>query len=63
MLVGFLGLTVVANLITGGAMSASGTRKPNVLFIMGDDMGSMQPSIYHRGLMVGETPNIDRIDG
>ena len=21
----------------------------------------MQPSIYHRGLMVGETPNIDRI--
>jgi arylsulfatase len=36
-------------------------RKPNVLFIMGDDIGWMQPSIYHRGLMVGETPNIDRI--
>src|SRR5437016_2764288 len=35
--------------------------KPNILFIMGDDIGSMQPSIYHRGLMVGETPNIDRI--
>jgi arylsulfatase A-like enzyme len=29
--------------------------------IMGDDIGWMQPSIYHRGLMVGETPNIDRI--
>ena len=28
---------------------------------MGDDIGWMQPSIYHRGLMVGETPNIDRI--
>ena len=28
---------------------------------MGDDIGIMQPSIYHRGLMVGETPNIDRI--
>jgi Sulfatase len=26
-----------------------------------DDIGWMQPSIYHRGLMVGETPNIDRI--
>jgi len=25
------------------------------------DIGWMQPSIYHRGLMVGETPNIDRI--
>ena len=28
---------------------------------MGDDIGWMQPSIYHEGLMVGETPNIDRI--
>jgi arylsulfatase A-like enzyme len=28
---------------------------------MGDDIGFMQPHIYHRGLMVGETPNIDRI--
>ena len=37
------------------------TSKPNILFIMGDDIGWMQPSIYHRGLMVGETPNIDRI--
>ena len=37
------------------------TRPPNILFIMGDDIGWMQPSIYHRGLMVGETPNIDKI--
>jgi arylsulfatase A-like enzyme len=36
-------------------------KKPNIVFIMGDDIGWMQPSIYHRGLMVGETPNIDRI--
>ena len=36
-------------------------KKPNIMFIMGDDIGWMQPSIYHRGLMVGETPNIDRI--
>ncbi len=40
---------------------AGGGQKPNILFIMGDDIGWMQPSIYHRGLMVGETPNIDRI--
>src|SRR5438046_9068228 len=39
----------------------TGAEKPNILFIMGDDIGWMQPSIYHRGLMVGETPNIDRI--
>jgi len=36
-------------------------KKPNIVVIMGDDIGWMQPSIYHRGLMVGETPNIDRI--
>jgi arylsulfatase A-like enzyme len=42
---------------SGGGSS----QKPNILFIMGDDIGWMQPGIYHRGLMVGETPNIDRI--
>ncbi len=45
----------------GTAMPAAAQQKPNILFIMGDDIGWMQPSIYHRGLMVGETPNIDRI--
>jgi arylsulfatase len=41
--------------------AAQQQQKPNILFIMGDDIGWMQPRIYHRGLMVGETPNIDRI--
>ncbi|TAI65463.1 arylsulfatase [Bradyrhizobium sp. Leo170] len=43
------------------APAAAQQQKPNILFIMGDDIGWMQPSIYHQGLMVGETPNIDRI--
>jgi arylsulfatase len=43
------------------APAATQATKPNILFIMGDDIGWMQPSIYHRGLAVGETPNIDRI--
>ncbi|MGA7478969.1 MAG: sulfatase-like hydrolase/transferase, partial [Azonexus sp.] len=43
------------------APAAGSGKKPNILFIMGDDIGWMQPSIYHQGLMVGETPNIDRI--
>ena len=43
------------------ASPALAQAKPNILFIMGDDIGWMQPSVYHRGLMVGETPNIDRI--
>src|SRR5271165_5652248 len=45
-------------LVAGPALAQ---QKPNILFIMGDDIGYFQPSIYHRGIMVGETPNIDRI--
>jgi arylsulfatase A-like enzyme len=47
--------------VADAAPAAAQEEKPNILFIMGDDIGWMQPSIYHRGLMVGETPNIDRI--
>src|SRR3984893_8142302 len=55
-------LTLVAVLMGWGPpASAQQQQKPNILFIMGDDIGWMQPSIYHQGLMVGETPNIDRI--
>ena len=46
---------------TPAAAQQQPAQKPNILFIMGDDIGIMQPGIYHRGLMVGETPNIDRI--
>jgi arylsulfatase len=43
--------------------TTSGTagRKPNILMIMGDDIGWFNPSIYHRGMMGYRTPNIDRI--
>ena len=57
---GAIGLFAVA-MMTSAPTIAQQTQKPNILFIMGDDIGWMQPSIYHRGLMVGETPNIDRI--
>jgi len=58
-----LGLLAAFAATTAGSVPAAAQQqqKPNILFIMGDDIGWMQPSIYHRGLMVGETPNIDRI--
>jgi arylsulfatase A-like enzyme len=59
-----LGATALVSFSLAGpamAPAAAQQQKPNILFIMGDDIGWMQPSIYHRGLMVGETPNIDRI--
>src|SRR5216117_4220298 len=54
-------LIAVAALLGVAAPAQAQDKKPNILFIMGDDIGWMQPSCYHRGLMVGETPNIDRI--
>jgi arylsulfatase len=35
--------------------------KPNILVIFGDDVGMYNISAYHRGMMGGSTPNIDRI--
>src|SRR5499433_3291381 len=59
----WLSLFAGAAAVVAGSSQASAQQptKPNILFIMGDDIGWMQPRIYHRGLMVGETPNIDRI--
>jgi len=58
-----LGITasLLAGSVWGMPAATAQEQKPNILFIMGDDIGWMQPSIYHRGLAVGETPNIDRI--
>jgi arylsulfatase A-like enzyme len=36
-------------------------RPPNILFIMGDDVGCFNIGAYHRGMMSGKTPNLDRL--
>ena len=41
--------------------SADKPKKPNILVIFGDDIGMWNISAYHRGMMGGSTPNIDRI--
>jgi arylsulfatase len=40
---------------------SSRSDKPNILFIMGDDIGWFNPSCYNLGTMGYQTPNIDRI--
>src|SRR5262249_30148279 len=57
----FQGVASVQPKATQLANKTDESRKPHILFTMGDDIGWMQPSCSHRGLMVGETPNIDRI--
>ncbi|MEO8347229.1 MAG: sulfatase-like hydrolase/transferase, partial [Betaproteobacteria bacterium] len=54
-------MTLAAATIALSFPALAQTQKPNILFIMGDDIGIMNVGAYHRGLMVGETPNIDRI--
>jgi hypothetical protein len=39
---------VAAVTLANSQASAQQQQKPNILFIMGDDIGFMQPSIYHR---------------
>ena len=42
------------------AQAPSG-RKPNIVFIMGDDIGWLNIGAYHRGMMAGRTPNLDKL--
>jgi arylsulfatase A-like enzyme len=58
---GLFAVSAAAIVASAPATAQQQQQKPNILFIMGDDIGWMQPSIYHQGLMVGETPNIDKI--
>src|SRR5262249_14373724 len=47
---------------TPKAPSSSGNgKKPNILFIMGDDVGWFNIGAYHRGIMSGKTPNLDKL--
>ena len=44
-----------------GLTTALAQQKPNILVIFGDDVGIMNLSAYHRGMMGGSTPNLGRI--
>ena len=58
------GLLVLAALCTAVALMtapAAAQPKPNILFIMGDDIGIWNIGAYHRGMMAGRTPNLDKI--
>lgn len=39
----------------------SPAKKPNILVIMGDDIGWFNIGAYHRGIMSGKTPNLDKL--
>jgi arylsulfatase A-like enzyme len=41
--------------------STGGGAKPNIITIMGDDIGWFNIGAYHRGMMSGRTPNLDQL--
>src|SRR5262249_54212477 len=36
-------------------------KQPNIVFIMGDDIGYFNISAYHQGVMSGKTPHTDKV--
>ena len=54
-------LASLAAVVVAGAPAAAQQQKPNILVIMGDDIGYWNISAYNRGMMGYRTPNIDRI--
>ena len=59
------GLTVLtastAFIGAGGTAQAADAKKPNIVVIMGDDIGIWNIGAYSRGMMAGRTPNLDKL--
>jgi len=56
----FAVLVVVLGLAASPQASAQ-AKKPNILVIMGDDIGISNIGIYSHGMMAGKTPNLDKL--
>lgn len=57
-------ITTVAVAIQNTAATpaaATPSSKPNIIVIMGDDIGWFNIGAYHQGIMAGKTPNIDKL--
>src|ERR1700734_213159 len=58
MLAAVFGLVV---LIPCDVKLAAAEKQPNILVIMGDDVGWYNIGAYHQGIMSGRTPNLDKL--
>ena len=58
-ILGTLGVLVAVLAWTAGPAAAQA--KPNIVVIMGDDIGIWNIGAYHRGMMAGRTPNLDKL--
>ena len=58
-LAGAITCLTVASAVPASAQAQQ--QRPNILFIMGDDIGWFNIGAYHQGIMSGKTPNLDRL--
>src|ERR1700716_2228148 len=56
-----IGLTSPAQAQQPATAPSSAGQKPNIVVIMGDDIGIWNLGAYHRGMMAGRTPNLDKL--
>ena len=54
-------LAVGILILAPGRAAHAQEKKPNIVVIMGDDIGMWNLGAYHRGMMAGRTPNLDKI--
>jgi arylsulfatase A-like enzyme len=47
--------------VVSGLSAEAQEKKPNILVIMGDDVGWFNIGAYHQGIMSGKTPNLDQL--
>ena len=59
-----LAVSAVASAIATSTVTSAKAQagaKPNIVVIMGDDIGIWNIGAYHRGMMAGRTPNLDKL--
>jgi len=54
-------LTASTALFGAGGTAQAADKKPNIVVIMGDDIGIWNIGAYSRGMMAGTTPNLDKL--
>jgi arylsulfatase A-like enzyme len=57
-----IALTILVVLgLASPPQAAAQEKKPNILVIMGDDIGIANIGVYSHGMMAGKTPNLDKL--
>ena len=57
----FVMLVIAFFAMASPAPAQTAGKKPNIVVIMGDDVGWFNIGAYHRGIMSGKTPNLDKL--